>query len=271
VLACFWLTASASVWSATAFLPRGTIVYGQLDERVTSSSRKFRVGFEPLGSVWKDVEINGITVIKAGAPVALRISRLSPRGIGGRGAEIEISAMHVETVAGETLNLRGGYGDQTRDRTGLTRALSAVLWPASFLPGRRAVLEEGMVFDMEVPVDTYIEVPDELIPTLNFQQPSGLGVSIVYDEFNPDSKELPLEIRLCDHNWTNEIVIDTVNDQSIRPIPVSTRSRLYIDNCDIARSFVDIEELREHFTHGINRFTVTLGELTEETMLNVEM
>jgi hypothetical protein len=273
VLACSLLSIAASAWSATAFLPRGTIIYGQLDERVTSSSRKFRVGYEPLGSVWKDVEVNGITVIEAGTPVALRISRLSPRGIGGRGAEIEISAMFVEVVGGETLNLRGGYGDETPSRTGLNRALSTFLWPASFIPGRRAVLEEGTVFDMEVPVDTYIQVPDDLIPTisLSLEQAPGLGVSVIYDDFDPASKELPLEIRLCDNDWTNDIVVDSVNDKSIRPIPVTTRSRIYVDNCDITRSYVDIEALSEHFERGINRFTVTLGDLTEETMLNIEM
>lgn len=271
VLACSWLTAAASAWSATVLLPRDTIIYGQLDERITSNARKFRIGFEPYGSVWKDVKVNGITVIEAGTPIELRITRLTPRGIGQRGAEIEISAMSVEVVGGETLNLRGGYGDKTRDRTTLNRALSAIFWPASFLPGRRAALEEGMVFDMTVPTDTYIEVPDGVIPTLNLQQASGLGVSIKYDDFNPDSDALPLEIRLCDHDWTNDIVIDSVNDKSIRPIEVSTRSRLYFDNCDIAQSYVDIEALSRHFGHGLNRFTVTLGDLTQEVMLNIEM
>jgi hypothetical protein len=271
VLACSLVLATASAWSARVFLPRDTIIYGQLDERITSNSRKFRIGFEPYGSVWRDVEVNGITVIEAGTPIELRITRLSPRGIGGRGAEIEISAISVEVIGGETLNLRGGYGDRTRDRTTLNRALSAVFWPASFLPGRRAALEEGMVFDMAVPTDTYIEVPDDVIPTLNLQQASGLGVSIQYDDFDAESEELPLEIRLCDHDWTNDIVVDSVNDKSIRPIPVSTRSRLYIDNCDIARSYVDIEALSDHFGHGLNRFTVTLGDLTQEVMLNIEM
>jgi hypothetical protein len=271
VLACSLLLATASAWSATVFLPRDTIIYGQLDERITSNARKYRIGFEPYGSVWRDVKVNGITVIEAGTPIELRITRLSPRGIGGRGASIEISAISVEVIGGETVNLRGGYGDRTRDRTTLNRALSAIFWPASFIPGRRAALEKGMVFDMVVPTDTYIEVPDDVIPTINLQQPSALGVSVQYDAFNADSEELPLEIRLCDHDWTNDIVIDSVNDKSIRPIAISIRSRLYFDNCDIAQSYVNIEALSEHFGHGLNRFTVTLGDLTQEILLNIEL
>lgn len=271
VLACLQLTAASSVWSATVLLPRDTIIYGQLDERITSNARKYRIGFEPNGSVWRDVAVNGITIIEAGTPIELRITRLSPRGIGQRGASIEISAISVEVIGGESINLRGGYGDQTRDRTTLNRALSAVFWPANFIPGKRAALEKGMVFDMLVPTDTYIEVPDDVIPTLNLQHPSSLDVSIQYDRFDGDSDELPFEIRLCDHDWTNDIFINSVNDKSIRPIKVSTRSRLYFDNCDIAQSYVDIEALSEHFGHGLNRFTVTLGDLTREVLLNIEI
>ena len=271
LLAGSLLLAATSAWSATAFLPRGTIIYGQLAEEVTSSTRKFRVGFEPYGHVWKDVEINGITIIEAGTPIALRISRLEPRGVGGRGAEIEITAMFVEVVGGDTLNLLGGYGQRTADRSGLNQALSMLFWPTSFLPGRRAVLEEGMVFDMEVPVDTYVDVPDDLIPTLNLKQATGLSVSVVYDQFTAQSEELPLEIRLCDHDWTSDIFIDSVNDESVRPIEVSITNREFSNNCDVARTSVELKKLSDHFRRGLNRFTVTVGDLTEEVMLNVEI
>lgn len=265
------IVALASAWAEEVLIPRGTIVYGQLDERITSNPRKFRVGFEPYVSIWKDVEANGVVVIEAGTSVAAQITRLSPRGIGGRGSEIEISGLTVETISGDEINLRGGYGQETPDRQGLNRALSMIFWPTSFIPGRRAVLEEGMVFDMEVPNDTYIEVPDELIPTLNLRQPSGLAVLIQFEEFTSRSEELPIEIRLCDQDWTNDIVIDSVNDESIRPIEVSVRSRIYADNCDIAQTAVDVESLSRHLSRGINRFTVRLGDLTEEVVLNIEM
>jgi hypothetical protein len=265
------LLAPAAAWAAEVLIPRGTIVYGQLDERITSNPRKFRVGFEPYVSIWKDVEVNGVVVIEAGTSVAAQITQLSPRGIGGRGSEIEISALTVGTISGEEINLRGGYGQATPDRQGLNRALSMIFWPTSFLPGGRAELEEGMVFDMEVPNDTYIQVPDDLIPTLSLRQPSGLAVLILFEQFTSRSEELPIEIRLCEHDWTNDIVIDSVNDAPVRPIDVSVKSRIYADACDIAQTTVDLESLSRHFSRGINRFTVRLGELTEEVVLNIEM
>lgn len=271
LLACSLLMAAGSVRAATAFLPRGLTIYAQLDERVTSNTRKFRVGYEPLGHVWKDVEIDGVTIIEAGTPVMLRISRLSPRGIGGRGAQIQITAMEVEAIGGNIVRLRGGYGDETPDRYVLNRALSAVFWPTSFLPGRRAVLEEGTVFNMEVSADTYLEVSDRLIPTVSLQAPSGLSVSLIYDELTEDSKVLPLEVRLCDRDWNDEVVVDSVNEKAIEPLVISTRQREYIDNCHVARSVVPLRELSDHFDHGINRFTVTQGDLTEEVLINIEM
>ena len=259
-----------SALSATAYLPRGTVIYAELGERVTSNSRKYRVGYEPLAHVWKDVQINGVTIIEAGTPVGVRISRLAPRGVGGRGASIQISATQLE-VGDEVISLSGGYGEDTRDRTGLTRALGMVFWPGAFLPGKRAALEEGMVFDMEIRTDTYIEIPDSLIPTVNLAPPSGLNISVVYDELTEESNELPLEIRLCGQDWTNDIFVGSVNDKPIDPIDVEMRSRIFSNNCDIAHMYVDLEALSEHFERGINRFTVSLGELTEEVLLNVEM
>jgi hypothetical protein len=271
LLACSLLVAATTARAATAFLPRGLTIYAQLDERVTSNTRKFRVGYEPLGHVWKDVEIDGVTIIEAGTPVMLRISRLSPRGIGGRGAQIQITAMEVEAIGDNTVRLSGGYGDETPDRYGLNRALSAVFWPTSFLPGRRAVLEEGTVFDMEVSADTYLEISDRLIPTVSLKEPSGLSVSLIYDELTEESKVLPLEVRLCDRDWNENVVVDSVNEEAIRPLVISTSRREYVGNCHVARSVVPLKELSDHFERGINRFTVTQGDLTEEVVINIEM
>ena len=270
VLTISLLAMGGSAWSATAYLPRGTVIYAELGEEVTSNSRKFRVGYEPLAYVWKDVQINGVTIIEAGTPVSVRISRLAPRGVGGRGASVQIAATELE-VGEQVVTLSGGYGEDTRDRTGLTRALGMVFWPGAFLPGKRAVLDEGMVFDMEIRTDTYIEIPDSLIPTVNLAPASGLNVSVVYNELTEESQELPLEIRLCGHDWTNDIFIDSVNDKAVDPIVVQMESRIFSNDCDIAHMVVDLEELSEHFGRGINRFTVTLAELTEEVLLNVEM
>lgn len=100
---------------------------------------------------------------------------------------------------------------------------------------------------------------------------TGLTVSIVYDELREDSEALPLALRLCGGNWTNDIVVNSVNDKPVKAIPVATTTRRYDDDCFMARNTVDLEILSEYFEPGINRFTVTIGEVTEEVMINVEM
>ena len=271
VAAVALLLGSVGVRAASIQIPEGTIVFGHLDERITSNTRKFRVGFEPYGHVWKDVVVNGVTVIEAGTSLKLTISRLDPRGVGGDGAEIEIMAISVEAVDGTEIDLSGGYGQETPDRYGLTRALGAFLWPASLLPGRRAVLEEGLIFDMEIPRSVSVEVPDEFVPTIRLAPTSGLSVEIDYDEFTQRSGELPLTIRLCDESWTNDIEIGRVNERRVSAIPVRVGSRQFVDGCDIAEARVALEPLREHFDKGINRFTVVVNELESEVVLNVEM
>lgn len=271
VAACALLPMAESARAASVLLPEGTVVFGQLDEKITSNTRKFRVGFEPYGHVWKDVVVNGITLIEAGTSLNLRISRLDPRGIGGDGASIEIMAISVEAMDGTEVDLQGGYGQQTPDRYGLSRALGAVLWPASFIPGRRAVLEEGLVFDMEIPRDVYIEVPDELVPTLNLAPTGGLSAEIDYASFRQRTGRIPLEIRLCDGDWTNDVKVGRVNERKVSSVPVNVTSRIYADNCDVAQATIDVDAISKHFDKGINRFTVVVGDLETEVVLNVEM
>jgi hypothetical protein len=266
------LLVATAARSAQAYLPRGMTIYAQLDEEVTSSTRKFRVGYEPKAHVWRDIDINGVTIIEAGTPVVLRVSRLSPRGVGGRGARIEIEAVSIDVMDDQTVRLTGGYGQETPDRNGLGRALSSIVWPASFLPGRKAVLEEGAVFDMEVVADTYVELPESLIPTVRLgPRPVEFSVEVIYEEITDDSKVLPLNVTVCGHEWSDNLVVDGVNDGAIDPLVISTRERRTVNGCEVARSVVPLRELSAHFKRGINRFTVSLGDLHQEVVLNLEM
>lgn len=273
------LAAAGPVRAARVLVPEGTIFYAELGETVTSNSDKYPVGYQPLGHVWRDVVIGGIVVIEAGTPIELRVTNLSPRGMGGRGAGIEISAMYVATVGGEEIAVRGGYGQEAVDSSGLNAVIGmAGSWALPgvggflglIIPGRKAELEEGMIFDIEVPADTYLNVPDEALPKLSLRPPTGMTVSVLNDEMSAASLQLPLAIRLCGHDWTDEITVDAVNDEKIRPIPAVMLSLRSENNCFAARVSVELEPLVEHFRHGINRFDLTLGEVTEEVVLNIE-
>lgn len=280
------LLAALPAWSARILIPEGTIVYAQLDEKITSDQGEFPIGHQPAGHVWRDVVVGGITVIEAGTPIVLMVSDGTPRGIGARPGRLEIDAMYVQAVGGAEISLRGGYGQVAPDtravNTALAIAIYGVAWttrsftpwlglPAALLPGRKAVLDEGIVFDAHVPADTYIDVANTALPTLNLRPPSGLTVTVLVDEVTATSTQLPLAIQFCGEGWTDELYIDEVNDNSVRRIEAMLLSVNARNDCIEARVSVELDALTEHFQRGINRFDLTMGDVTEEVVLNIEI
>jgi hypothetical protein len=265
------LAASLRALAAEILIPRGTVVFGALDERITSNENKFRVGYPVDGHVWKDVTVGGHTVIPAGTPIVLRISKLSDNSVGGRGGSLRVMAVSVKASDGTEISLTGGYDQAGNDRYGLARGLSMILWPTAFLPGRRAVLEEGTVFDASIPANTRVTIPDGAVPTLKLPEKSDLAVEVVYDEISDREGSLPLAMTLCNRDFTREAHITRVNEAEVRPILVSIVVGKRGDPCHEFRGRVNLETLREQFSPGINRFTVTMGGATGSVVLNVEM
>lgn len=264
-------TAPGFVNSAEVIIPRGTAIFGELEERVASNAKRMRVGREVYGHVWKDVVVDGHTVITAGTPMSLQVSKLERRSAGGGGATIEIMAISVAAVDGTEISLVGGYDRDGGNRYGLTRALSYIVWPAAFLPGRRAVLDEGTVFDAAIPADTTITLPADAVPTLRLPQLSDLDVQILYDELDQREGSLPMALTLCNREFTREASVRSVNDESVRPILVTVFQSRRGDPCHEFKARVSLEALTEHFTPGINRFAVTMAGIETSVVLNVEM
>jgi len=263
--------APAFALSAELVIPRGTVVFGELEERITSNGKKFRVGYPVDGRVWQDVIVDGHTVIPAGTPLVLRISRLDGSSVGGGGGSLQVMAVSVKAIDGTEISLTGGYGDEGNDRYGLARGLSMILWPSAFLPGRRAVLDAGTVFDASIPADTRIDLAEDAVPVLKLTAVPDLEVKIVYDEINQRDGTLPLEMTLCNRDFTREASVTGVNDAEVRPILVSIITGQRGDSCHEFRGRVNLERLREHFTPGINRFSVSMSGAEASVVLNVEM
>jgi hypothetical protein len=263
----------APTWAAAAELviPRGTVVFGELDERITSNGNKFRIGYPVDGHVWKDVVVDGHTVIPEGTPIVLRISKLEGSNVGGRGGSLEIMAVSVKAVDGTEISLNGGYDQAGNDRYGLARGLSYILWPSAFLPGRRAQLDEGTVFDAAIPADTRITIAESAVPTLKLTAPPDLTVDVVYDEIDQKEGSLPLELTLCNRDFTREASITAVNEATVRPILVTVITGQRGDPCHVFRAKVNLESLRKEFKPGINRFSVSMSGAEGSTVLNVEM
>lgn len=265
------LAAPALARAEELVVPQGTVVFGALDERITSNANKFRIGYPVDGHVWKDVVVDGHTIIRAGTPIELRISRLAGKSVGGQGGALEIMAVSVKAVDGTEISLAGGYDQAASDMSGLTRALSMFIWPASFLPGRNAVLDVGTVFDSSIPANTRIVLPDGALPTLKLTARPDLVVDVIYDDIDQKEGTLPLSLRLCDKEYTREAQITAINDDDVRPILVTIIIGKRGESCHEFTGRVNLESLREHFKPGINRFTVSMGGAEATTVLNVEM
>ena len=267
------LAIAKGAFADEAVIPRGTVVFGELDERVTSDEKKYRVGYPVDGHVWKDVVVGGRTVIAAGAPLVLRISKLNDNSIGGRGGSLHVMAVSVKAVDGTVISLTGGYDQAGGDRYGVARALSMVLWPAGFLPGKKAVLEKGTVFDATIPAETEVALPQGSVPTLKLSDAlaKDLTVEVLYDEIGKNKGTLPLALTLCNHEFTRDAQVTAVNEADIRPLLVAINAAQRGETCHEFKGRVNLESLRSHFKPGINRFSVTMAGVTESVVLNIEM
>jgi hypothetical protein len=268
---CLLLITPTLLLAAEVVIPRGTVVFGELEERITSNANKFGVGYEVDAHVWKDVIVDGRVVISAGTPMKMRIHRIRSSGTGGRGGALELMAISVKARDGTEITLDGGYGESGDDRYGLARGLSMILWPSAFLPGRRAVLDVGTVVDTSIPADTRVTIADSELPTLKLGDLPDLSVDVRYDDIDRREGTLPLELTLCNKPFTREASVTAVNEGGVRPILVSVTSAKNGDPCHVFQGKVNLESLREHFKPGINRFAVTMSGAVASTVLNVEM
>jgi len=268
---CAFVAAATLAHAEELVVPQGTVVFGALDERITSNGNKFRIGYPVDGHVWKDVVVDGHTIIRAGTPIELRISELTGKSIGGAGGSLRVMAVSVKAVDGTEISLAGGYDQSATDISGLTRALSMFIWPASFLPGKNAVLDVGTVFDSSIPANTRIVLPDGALPTLKLVPRPDLTIDVLYDDIDPKEGTLPLSLRLCDKEYTREAHITAVNDDNVKPILVAIIIGKRGEPCHEFTGRVNLESLKEHFKPGINRFTVSMGGAEATTVLNVEM
>lgn len=257
----------------TVTVPFGTTVFCELEQRITTK-KKAPEGVEEgdivRAHVWKDVYVDRRVVITAGTPVYTRVSEMKKARIAGRKGQLELEVLNVQAVNGRDVPLEGGYDKSGRGRMGLSIALAAVVaWPLIFLKGKQAWLEPGTIFDSIVRSPMEIELEDlpEEIPTLTIAPP--FVVAIPYDEMDPDAKlkELPLLIQL-DEGSLSQATIVSVNDQEIPPIQVKIVGQR---SEGLYNAVVDFKVLSKHFTKGMNRFEVQVGEDTAEVLLEIEL
>lgn len=269
--AILWLV-SHDAAAAPVTIPAGTRVFGELQEQVTSDVKQFEVGQTIEARVWRNIVVDGRTVVAAGAPMVVQVANLRKRKTFGRAGSVELRAVSLQAVDGTEIFLDGGYDKKGESRIVLSSTLFAlVAWPTAFIKGKQAVLEPGMIFDASIPAQTRITVSDDQPHTIRLAAPSVLTAEILYDEMSEGAKELPMSLRLCDRAWTDPVQVTAVNEEPIEPIDVEISERGPTEGCEAARGSLDLKALSKHLSKGINRFSVSIGEAASEVLLDVEM
>ena len=255
-------------------VPSGTLIYGELMQEVTSKKKDFAEGDIVQVRVWRDVIVDGQVVVEAGSPMLAEISDLKKANFAGIKGRLKIRAKSVRGVDGTPMLLAGGYDKSGKGRMGMSIALAAlVAWPLVFIKGKQARLDQGVVFDSTLQWDTEVETGSNAFALkIGTQQP--LSVEVLYDEMDPDDKQmkLPMAVTSC-HQMDELPAVMTVNGEEVEPIPLQLDSSLLATSgeCLSGKAVVAMKDLAEHFRKGINRFEVGCSHHKSEVILEVEL
>jgi hypothetical protein len=251
-------------------VPRGTLVYGELAQSVTSRKEETSVGDRVEAHAWRNVLVQGQVVVEAGAPMVVRVASFKPARFAGFKGKLELEAVSVRAVDGSEIALDGGYDKSGRGRKALSISLAALAWPLVFIKGKQAVLEPGIVFDATLQEDVQVSGLEATPSPPEVR--SSLEVEVLYDEMDPEGNErwLPMRIRLCGGALQGASVV-TVNEQLIEAIPVTLRPLPTQGDCRSARGELDLKRLPPHFRRGINRFEIECGDARAPVILEIEL
>lgn len=261
----------------TVTVPFGTRVFIELDQLVTSKKKKNKQGSFVHAHVWRDVVVDGKTIVKAGTPAMVQVGNIKGAKVAGVKGHVELKAMHVNAIDGSDLMLTGGYDQSGKSLTALSVTLAVVVFvPLIFLKGKQAKLHPGLVFDAMVSQPTHIDLEDAPV-RIRMANRDSLKVTVPLDklekesEGNKEVKNLPLRIRYEGDTFTDARVVK-VNDVAIQSIPIRVEVKMTeSDGSVIAEGTVNLKELGKHFTKGFNRFTVDVDGQRDDVVLDLEL
>lgn len=130
-------------------IPEGTRLAVKTQETLSSETAKQGqlVRFE----VVRDVEVEGKTVIKAGAPAVGEVIRVASRKMIGREGELQITIRYATAVDGSQVPLRASLAEKGEGKLETTVVLGVVLCPLFLLmKGEEAVIPAGTEYNVFV-------------------------------------------------------------------------------------------------------------------------
>ncbi len=260
----------------TVKVPFGTRVFIQLDQRITSKKKHNRPGSFVHAHVWRDVVVNGKTVVTAGTLAMVQVGEIKGAKVAGIKGHVQLKALQVLSVDGQDLMLTGGYDQSGKSLMALSITLAVVIFvPLIFIKGKQAKLESGTVFDAMVSQPTEVQVEGSTPVKISIGHMAPLKVEVRYKELEgkseKDMKVLPLQL-MVEGDVIDSARVVSVNEKRIAPIPITGfAARPCEDGFMCVDAEVNIKALGKHFSKGFNRFTVQVGEFTDEVMLDVEL
>lgn len=264
---------SGIVAAQSLTVPAGTPVYGELDQSVSSKKRKTTVGDIIRAHAWRNVVVDGKVVIKAGAPMVVRVSHVKGAKVAGIKGDLELEAVSVRAADGTDIMLDGGYDKSGKGRKALTITLFLlVAWPLIFIKGKQAKLDSGTVFDCAVQADAVVKTSTFAPIRVRLGDSADLTVEPLYDEMDPEGKQetLPVKLRLCGNEIRSASVV-TVNGQGIPPLELVLGEKESEGGCDVVRGTINLKKLTKHFRKGINRFEIEASGVRAEVVIDVEL
>lgn len=287
ILACglsIWLATAPSLVTAgatTKVLPEGTRVYFRLDQLVSGKRGDAEEGDIVQCSVWRDVDPQGIVLVKAGTRGTCKVESVKHANIVGIKGKLVIAALDTKTIDGQLLQLTGGYNKEGKSRMALSISLGVILFlPLAFITGSPAVLPDGTIFDVYSGPNIPVTVQSEAggLPAINLSGISAsLSADVLLDDFLvPNAKPEIFKIHITKQGaLPSQFVIDSVNGKAIEALPLElTETKVMDGNADVIGT-ISIKVLAKHFQKGINRFEVAYKENGErtavETILNIQM
>lgn len=265
----------------TKVLPEGTRVYLKLDQLVSGKRGEAEAGDIVGCSVWRDVDLQGVVLVKAGTKAICKVESVKHANIAGIKGKLVLAAMDTTAIDGQKLQLTGGYNKDGKSRMALSISLAAIVFvPLIFITGSAAELPEGTVIDAYTGPDLPVVLQN------GNNQPQAISLSglasvfsaeVVLDEFmvaNAKPELFKIQI-LKPGALPTKFVIDNVNGKPVEPMTLVVTESKTINGNTQALATISIKTLSKTFQKGINRFEISYMEngqrFSTEVILNIQM
>lgn len=270
-----------TAWADQITIPANTRIYVETQEYISGKKKTTSEGQMIRSQVWRDVIVDGQTVIEAGTPVLVRVDSFKRAKVAGVKGKITLGAYETKLVDGNIIQLGGGYYKEGRGRMALSITLAAVVFlPLIFIKGKSAKLESGTVFDAYIDQSTTLEIANYKKPTrsinLSGVVEEGFSAEVLYDELEAVEKPEVFAFAIqAPVGNSGEFVIDTLNGESIKDMDLEARQTGSEGELEFWRGEIKIKSLAKKLKKGINTFEISTmingQRVSKEIVLDIQI